>query len=196
MPERISSVAVFCGSRPGRDPSHAAAAAALGRGLAEAGMTLVYGGGGVGLMGAVAEAALAAGGRVRGIIPDFLTRVERPYLALAELEITTSMHTRKTRMYELADAFVTLSGGLGTLDETVEVITWRQLGLHDKPILLLDIGGWAQPFLAMVDGLIAEGFVPEWNRRLYEVVPDAAAALDLLRRTQPSPGPAAPAERL
>jgi uncharacterized protein (TIGR00730 family) len=196
MPERIRSVAVFCGSRPGRDPAHATAAAALGRGLAEAGMTLVYGGGGVGLMRVVAEASLAAGGRVRGIIPDFLTRIERPYPALAELEITDSMHERKTRMYELADAFVTLSGGLGTLDETVEVITWRQLGLHDKPILLLDVAGWARPFVTLVEGLIEEGFAPERNRALFEVVPGVEAALARLRSAVPSLGPEAPAERL
>jgi uncharacterized protein (TIGR00730 family) len=196
MPARIRSVAVFCGSRPGGDPAHAEAARALGRGLAEAGMTLVYGGGGIGLMGAVAEAALGAGGRVRGVIPEFLTRVERPYPALAELDVTESMHERKTRMYEMADAFVTLSGGLGTLDETVEVITWRQLGLHDKPVIVLDVAGWAQPFVALVEALIGAGFVGEVNRRLFQVVPDVDAALDLLRQTVPSLGPEAPAERL
>jgi len=195
MPNHIRSVAVFCGTRTGEDPAHEAAARALGRGIAEAGLTLVYGGGGIGLMGAVAEAALTAGGRVRGVIPEFLTRVERPYPALVELEVTTSMHTRKTRMYELADAFITLSGGLGTLDETVEVITWRQLGLHDKPVIVLDIAGWARPLVALIDALIEAGFVAAANRRLYRVVPDVAAALALLR-TEPSPEAAAPAERL
>ncbi len=196
MPDHIRSVAVFCGARPGRDPAHAAAAQALGRGIAAAGLTLVYGGGGIGLMGAVAEAALSAGGRVQGVIPEFLTRMERPHAGPIALDITDSMHARKTRMYELADAFVTLSGGLGTLDETVEVLTWRQLGLHDKPVILLDVAGWARPFVALVEALIAAGFVPPSNRDLFQVVPDVATALDVLRAATPSGQPAAPAERL
>jgi uncharacterized protein (TIGR00730 family) len=195
MPSAIQSVAVFCGSRSGTDPAHAEAARALGVGLAARGMTLVYGGGGIGLMGTVAEAALGAGGRVRGVIPEFLTRIERPYPALSELEITSSMHTRKTRMFELADAFVTLSGGLGTLDETVEVITWRQLGLHDKPIIILDIGGWAQPLVALIEALVGQGFVAPVNRALYAVVPRVADALALLARAE-APAAAAPAARL
>jgi uncharacterized protein (TIGR00730 family) len=195
MPQSIRSVAVFCGTRAGTDPSHLAAAQALGAALAAAGMTLVYGGGGVGLMGAVAAGTIGAGGRVHGVIPEFLTRVERPHPDLAKLEVTTSMHTRKTRMFELADAFVTLSGGLGTLDETVEIITWRQLGLHDKPIIILDINGWAQPFLAVVEDMIAQGFVDPSNRRLYAVAADVPAALGLLRAA-PAPDTAAPPERL
>jgi uncharacterized protein (TIGR00730 family) len=195
MPQHIRSVAVFCGTRTGTAPSHLAAAQALGAGIAAAGMTLVYGGGGVGLMGAVAEGAIRRGGRVHGVIPEFLTRVERPYPDLTEFEVTSSMHTRKTRMFELADAFVTLSGGLGTMDETVEIITWRQLGLHEKPIIILDINGWAQPFLALVDSLIDQGFVDASNRRLYAVAPDVPAALGLLQAA-PLPETAAPAERL
>ncbi|RYI90201.1 MAG: TIGR00730 family Rossman fold protein, partial [Acetobacteraceae bacterium] len=159
MPEPIRSVAVFCGSRHGSNPAHAAAAQAMGKALAEAGMALVYGGGGVGLMGVVAEAAIAAGGRVHGVIPEFLTRIERIYPAVAELEVTDSMHSRKTRMFELADAFIAIPGGLGTIDELVEIVTWRQLGLHDKPVLVLDEAGWAQPFVALVEALIAGGFV-------------------------------------
>lgn len=195
MPQHIRSVAVFCGTRAGTDPSHLAAAKALGAGIAMAGMTLVYGGGGVGLMGAVAAAAIRGGGRVHGVIPEFLTRVERPCPDLTQLEVTSSMHTRKTRMFELADAFVTLSGGLGTMDETVEIITWRQLGLHDKPIIILDINGWARPFLALVDALIDQGFADASNRRLYTVAPDVPAALGLLQAA-PLPDTAAPAERL
>ncbi|TCZ65931.1 LOG family protein [Roseicella aquatilis] len=195
MPQTIRSVAVFCGTRPGTDPSHLAAARALGAGLAEAGIRLVYGGGGVGLMGAVAEGTVAAGGQVHGVIPEFLTRVERPYPDATELEVTASMHTRKTRMFELSDAFITLSGGLGTLDETVEIITWRQLGLHDKPIIILDIHGWAQSFLALVDSLIEQGFVDESHRRLYAIAPDVPAALAMLQRA-PLPETAAPPERL
>ncbi len=195
MPTHIRSVAVFCGSRPGNDPVHEAAARDLGAGLARAGIMLVYGGGGVGLMGTVAGAAVAAGGKVRGIIPSFLVQVERAHPAVTDLEVTPSMHTRKTRMFELADAFVTLSGGLGTMDETVEILTWRQLGLHDKPVVILDINGWAQPFLALIEALIGQGFVAEAHRRLFEVVPDVEAALALLRAA-PVPETAAPAARL
>ncbi|MBX9700968.1 MAG: TIGR00730 family Rossman fold protein [Acetobacteraceae bacterium] len=195
MPSQIRSVAVFCGSRPGHDPAHAAAAQALGAGLAEAGIRLIYGGGGIGLMGAVAQGALAAGGRVQGVIPAFLLHAERAHITPTELEVTPSMHTRKTRMFELADAFVTLSGGFGTLDETVEILTWRQLGLHDKPILVLDIGGWAGPLVALFDSLIAQGFAAEAHRRLYQVVPDVAAALAVLRAA-PAPEPSAPTARL
>jgi hypothetical protein len=191
----IRSVAVFCGARLGADPVHAEAARELGAAIAEAGMTLIYGGGGVGLMGEVARSAVEAGGRVRGVIPEFLTRIERPYDALTELEVTGSMHTRKTRMYELADAFVTLSGGLGTLDETVEVLTWRQLGLHDKPIVVLDVAGWARPFLALLDSVIAQGFAAEGHRRLISVAADVDEAMALLGRA-PVPDTAAPAERL
>lgn len=195
MPGPIRSIAVFCGARSGADPVHAEAARELGAAIAEAGITLIYGGGGVGLMGEVARAAVGAGGRVRGVIPEFLTRIERPYDALTELEVTGSMHTRKTRMYELADAFVTLSGGLGTLDETVEVLTWRQLGLHDKPIIVLDIAGWAQPFLVLLDTIIEQGFAAASHRRLVTVAANVGHAMALLRRA-PVPDTAAPAERL
>jgi uncharacterized protein (TIGR00730 family) len=195
MPTQIRSVAVFCGSRPGHDPAHAEAARALGRGLAEAGMRLVYGGGGLGLMGEVARACIAAGGEVHGVIPSFLMHAERAQVSVTELEVTPSMHTRKTRMFDLADAFVTLSGGLGTLDETIEIITWRQLGLHDKPVVILDIQGWAQPLLGLIDTLIAQGFAGEANRRLYAVAADVAAALDLLRQA-PVPDTAAASSRL
>jgi len=195
MPHPIRSVAVFCGTRPGYDPAHRLAAEALGAGLARAGMQLVYGGGSIGLMGVVAEAALAAGGKVTGVIPEFLTRIERVFPAAAELEIATSMHSRKTRMFELADAFIALSGGLGTMDELVEIVTWKQLGLHDKPVLVLDIAGWAQPFLTLVDSLIEQGFVPADNRLLFEVAGSVEEALARLERAS-TPEGAAPATRL
>lgn len=195
MPHPIRSVAVFCGTRPGHDPAHRAAAEALGAGLARAGMQLVYGGGSIGLMGVVAEAALQAGGKVTGVIPEFLTRIERVFPAAADLEITTSMHSRKTRMFELADAFIALSGGLGTMDELVEIVTWKQLGLHDKPVLVLDIAGWAQPFLALVDSLVEQGFVPADNRLLFEVAGSVEEALARLERAS-TPEGAAPATRL
>jgi len=191
MAHPIRSVAVFCGARPGTDPRHLAAAGALGAGLAGAGLKVVYGGGGIGIMGAVAEAAMAAGGEVHGVIPEFLTRVERPMPQLTALEITSSMHTRKTRMFELSDAFISLSGGLGTMDETFEIITWRQLGLHDKPILLLDVAGWVAPFQALFDHLIGQGFVGEDSRRLYQVVPDVEGALALLASERSAPASSA-----
>lgn len=181
MTQPIRSVAVFCGSRPGADPRHAAAAAELGAALGQAGMALVYGGGGIGLMGILAEATLAAGGRVHGIIPEFLTRLERPTPGAAELEVTDSMHARKTRMFELADAFVCLSGGLGTIDETVEILTWKQLRLHDKPVVILDIAGWARPFVALVDAVVAAGFADAAVHRLFSLAPDVPTAMALLR---------------
>ncbi|MDN3563489.1 TIGR00730 family Rossman fold protein [Paeniroseomonas aquatica] len=195
MSDQIRSAAIFCGSRPGRNPAHAAAAQALGTAMAEAGLTVVYGGGGVGLMGVVAEAAIAAGGRVHGVIPEFLTRIERIFPAVAELEVTTSMHSRKTRMFELSDAFVAIPGGLGTLDELVEIITWRQLGLHDRPVIVLDAAGWAQPFVALVEALIADGFVDPACRRLFTVAADVPAVMALLR-SAPTAEAAAPADRL
>ncbi|WP_149540774.1 LOG family protein [Siccirubricoccus phaeus] len=194
MPPAIRSAAVFCGSRLGANPEFAQAARALGQGLAARGITLIYGGGGIGLMGTVAEAAAEAGGTVRGIIPEFLTRLERPSPRLAQIEVTDSMHSRKRRMFELADAFVTLPGGLGTLDETVEVLTWRQLRLHAKPIILLDIGGWARPVVALVDAMIAHGFVAPDNREFFRVVPDVPAALAMLEAAPVTAG--GPAERL
>jgi uncharacterized protein (TIGR00730 family) len=165
----IRTVAVFCGSHPGHDPACRVAAEGLGAGLAQAGIGLVYGGGRVGLMGAVAEAALAAGGRVIGVIPDFLTRREVAHAGVTEMIVTDSMHSRKRRMFELADAFVSLPGGLGTLDETIEIITWRQLRLHDKPILLCDVEGSAAPLLAAIEAAIERGFAFPDVRRLFEV---------------------------
>ena len=176
----IRSVAVFCGSRLGALPDYRVAAAALGRGLAEAGLRLVFGGGRIGLMGALADAALAAGGEVVGVIPEFLARIEVAHAGLTELIVTDSMHARKLRMYELSDAFVVLPGGLGTLDEALEVITWRQLGLHDKPILLCDVAGSAAPLVAAIEAAIARGFATPDMRGLFEVTDGVAATLDAL----------------
>ena len=192
---QVESVCLFCGASNAADPDFLQAASDFGRLLAAEGVRLVYGGGGVGLMGVVADAVLGAGGRARGVMPDFLTRLERPSAALTELEVTPSMHARKTRMYEMADAFVTLSGGLGTLDETVEVLTWRQLGLHDKPIVILDVAGWAQPLLALLDSIIEQGFASEGHRGLVSVAAGVEEAMELLGRA-PVPDAAAPAERL
>ena len=177
---RMRAVAVFCGSRRGADPAYAAAADALGRGLAEAGVRLVYGGGRIGLMGVVADAALAAGGQVLGVIPEFLQRREVVHAGLGELEVTDSMHERKRRMFDAADAFIVMPGGLGTFDEAIEITTWRQLGLHDKPILICDVAGWAGAYLAAIDAAVRDGFAAEDTRGLFEVVPDVPELLDRL----------------
>jgi uncharacterized protein (TIGR00730 family) len=171
------AVTVFCGSMPGVDPAYAAAAEALGEGLAARGMSLVFGGGNVGLMGTTAAAALRNGAHVTGIIPDFLRQREVEFPGLSELIVTDSMHTRKRRLFALADAFVVMPGGLGTFDETIEILTWKQLGRHEKPIILCDILGWAQPFVAMVDQTVARGFARESAKELFEVQPDVAATL-------------------
>lgn len=171
------SVTVFCGSSPGTDPAYAEAARALGLGLGQHGMRLVFGGGNVGLMGITAAATLDAGGEVTGIIPDFLRRREVEFHGLTELIVTDSMHTRKRRLFALGDAFIVMPGGLGTFDETIEILTWKQLGQHNKPIILVDILGWAQPFAALVEQTITRGFARDNVRDLFELVPDVAAAL-------------------
>jgi len=184
----ITSVAVFCGASLGASPAFGEAAAALGHGIAHAGWTLVYGGGRLGLMGVVADAALAAGGRVVGVIPQFLQRREVVHAGVGELLVTDSMHSRKTGMFERADAFVTLPGGLGTLDETIEIITWRQLGLHDKPILLCDVMGSSAPLVAAIESAIALGFARPEVRHLFEVHEGVAAVLNRLATLPARPG--------
>ncbi len=179
------SVAVFCGSQPGLHPGFRASAEALGAGLARAGLRLIYGGGRVGLMGALADAARAEGGQVIGVIPEFLTRFEVAHEGLSELLITDSMHSRKQRMFDLADVFVMLPGGLGTLDETIEILTWRQLRLHDKPILLCDVEGSARPLEAAIDAAITHGFARAEVRTLFEVVDGVPALLARLRALLP-----------
>ena len=179
MPE-IRSVAVFCGSRAGHSPKYLAAAHELGAGLARANMQLVFGGGRVGLMGAIADATLAGGGSVVGVIPDFLRQWEVAHAGVTELIVTDSMHTRKRHMFDLSDAFVSFAGGLGTFDETFEILTWRQLRLHDKPILICDVAGSAAPLLALIEAAIAEGFAPADARDFYEVTEGVPALLDRL----------------
>ena len=176
------SVVVFCGSRVGRDPAWVEAAAALGRGLAAARLRLVYGGGKVGLMGAVADAVLQGGGEVLGVIPEFLMRLEVAHTGLSALEVTDSMHLRKRRMFDCADAFVILPGGMGTLDETIEVLTWRQLGLHDKPVLICNVAGWADNLLATFGAAVRDGFASPEAHGHYEVLGDVDAVLARLAR--------------
>ncbi len=179
------AVAVFCGSRLGRDPRHAEAADTLGRLLAEAGVRLVYGGGRIGLMGRIADACLAAGGQVTGVIPTFLARWEMAHGSVQEMLEVESMHVRKARMAEIADAFVMLPGGLGTLDETIEIITWRQLKLHDKPIVVCDVAGSARPLLDAIEASIAMGFAEPSARDLYAVANGPEAVLPLLATLRP-----------
>lgn len=189
----IRSVAVFCGSRTGRSPACRAAATALGEGLGRAGIQLVFGGGRVGLMGAVADAALAAGGRVIGVIPDFLQRWEVAHQGVTELIVTDTMHARKQRMFDLSDAFISLPGGLGTFDETFEILTWKQLRLHDKPILICDVDGSAAALLALIEGSVADGFAPAEALGFYEVAQGVPALLARLAALGPATAPGASA---
>jgi uncharacterized protein (TIGR00730 family) len=154
----IRSLCVLCGSREGDDPAYREAAIRLGTLMARRGVRLVYGGGSIGLMGVIADAVLAAGGEAIGVIPDFLVRYEVGHRRLTELIITGSMHDRKRQMFEMADAFVVLPGGLGTLDETFEIVTWKQIRLHDSPIVVLDAGGYWAPLRALIEATIAAGF--------------------------------------
>jgi uncharacterized protein (TIGR00730 family) len=155
----IRSVCVYCGSSPGLDPRYGEAAADLGRALALAGMTLVFGGGEEGLMGRVAHAALEAGGRVVGVIPTFLIRKEHALKEAQELIVVDSMHQRKQLMFERADAFVALPGGIGTLEELVEQLTWAQLLRHTKPVLLADVAGFWRPLLSLFAHMREQGFI-------------------------------------
>ena len=185
------SVTVFCGSSSGSAPDYAEAARQLGEGLAARGMKLVFGGGNVGLMGIVAGSALGAGAHVTGIIPDFLRAREAEFPGLSRLIVTDSMHTRKRRMFALADAFVVLPGGLGTMDELIEIVTWKQLDRHRKPIIICDVLDWAGPVMALVDHIIDRGFARASARGLIEVVDGVAATLARLEEaaasgTQPS----------
>jgi uncharacterized protein (TIGR00730 family) len=174
------SVAVFCGSRHGSDPAHAEASAQLGRRLAEAGMRLVYGGGQVGLMGVVADAALDAGGEVVGVIPQHLVDDELAHPGLPQLEVVTSMHERKARMAELADVFVALPGAAGTLEELFEAWTWGMLGLHAKPTALLDVDGFWQPLLAQLRRMVDDGYLDRRRLDALGVVTSAAELLDFV----------------
>lgn len=183
----VTSVCVFCGASTPPDRHYGEAAAALGRHLAQAGIDLVYGGGGLGLMGIVASAAKRAGGRVTGIMPSFLTQIEPPVAGLDELVEVATMHERKALMFARSDAFLVLPGGIGTIDETVEIITWKQLGLHHKPILLVDIAGYWRPLLGVIDHIIAQGFARPETRRLVDVVDSVDGVLPALRRVATEP---------
>jgi uncharacterized protein (TIGR00730 family) len=183
----MKRICVFCGSSPGRNPVHLEAAARMGRALAARGLGLVYGGGGVGLMGAVADAALAAGGEVVGVIPRALQLRELAHARLTALHVVGSMHERKARMAELSDGFVALPGGMGTLEELAEILTWAQLGLHARPVGLLNVEGYFGPLIAFFDRAVVEGFLRPEHRRLLVVGEDPGALLDRFAAWQPPP---------
>lgn len=171
------SVCVFCGSRPGADPAYGENAASLGRALAQAGFRLVYGAGDVGLMGLCARAAQAAGGATFGVIPEHLLAREVGRRDLSTFVVTETMHERKKVMFMNADAIIALPGGPGTLDELFEVLTWRQLGLHEKPVFLLNVRGYWDPLLGLLDRIIAEGFA---ERSFLEFLTSHAAVAELM----------------
>jgi uncharacterized protein (TIGR00730 family) len=176
----IREVCVFCGSSTGADPAFADVATRLGTAVGAAGKGLVYGGGAVGLMGIVADACLAAGGSVHGVIPTGLFSKEVGHTGLTELVEVASMHERKQRMYEMADGFVALPGGLGTLEELAEVLTWNQLGILAKPVVLLDVGGFWQPLVRWLTGAVGSGFVRVEHAASLRVVDDVDDVLDVL----------------
>lgn len=175
------AICVFCGSRPGRNPAHLAAADALGAAIAEAGWQLVYGAGDVGLMGAVARACMERGGDTLGVIPAHLLEREAGRRDLTRFVVTETMHERKKVMFMNADAIIALPGGPGTLDEFFEVMTWRQLGLHDKPILVLNTGGYWDRLVGLVDHVISEGFAEPSFRDFMTPVADVPAAMASLK---------------
>jgi uncharacterized protein (TIGR00730 family) len=176
------SICVYCGSRLGERPVYAEAARALGTAIGERGWQLVYGGGKVGLMGEVADATLAAGGRVVGVIPESLEKLEVAHRSLSELHVVPTMHVRKQMMAARADAFIALPGGIGTLEELYEVWTWRQLKYHDNPIGLLDTAGYWQPLLRFMDHTVAEGFLGPAMRDLVIVSDQPAPLLERVAR--------------
>jgi uncharacterized protein (TIGR00730 family) len=181
----MERVCVFCGSSHGARPLYAEAATELGRELARRGLELVYGGGNVGLMGVVADAVLDAGGRAHGVIPAALEGRELAHQRLTALDVTPSMHARKARMVELSDAFVALPGGFGTFDELFEVMTWSQLGIHERPIGVLDVNGYFAPLRALIDRAIGEGFVKPEFGELVVMESTPGALLDRLATHRP-----------
>ena len=187
----IRSVGLFCGSSLGSDPRWAEAAGALGRMLAAEHLRLVYGGGAVGLMGVCAKAAVDAGGQVLGVIPEFLRLPEVAYEA-AELVVTTSMHERKARMFQEADGFVVMPGGIGTLEEAIELLSWSRLELHKKPVVFLDVAGFWRPLFELIDHTVRQGFTPPQFAAAYSAVDDVAELLPRLRQLADAAGTRAP----
>ncbi|MBN9449355.1 MAG: TIGR00730 family Rossman fold protein [Bosea sp.] len=181
----MKSVCVFCGSSPGNDPVHAEGARAMGTEIARRGLTLVYGGGAVGLMGIVADAALAAGGEVHGVIPRALREKEVGHNGLTRLEVVETMHIRKARMAELSDGFVAMSGGIGTFEEIFEIWTWGQLGIHGKPLGFFNIAGFYDPLAAFLDNTASAGFLRQAHRDMAMTESEPAALLDKMAAYKP-----------
>jgi uncharacterized protein (TIGR00730 family) len=181
----VRSICVFCGASTGVNPAYREAAVALGQTIAQRGLILIYGGGAVGLMGIVADAAMAAGGEVIGIIPQALKDAEVGHSGLTRLEVVDGMHARKARMAELSDAFVALPGGLGTLEELFEVWTWGQLGYHAKPLGLLDVNGFYSKLGSFLDHVVEEGFVRPQHRAMLQLADTPAELLTAMDRYHP-----------
>lgn len=181
----MDNVCVYCGSSPGRRPSYGDAAESLGRTLVDRGVGLVYGGASVGVMGTLADAVLDAGGEVHGVIPEALMTRELAHGGLTELEVVDSMHARKSRMVDLADGFVALPGGFGTVEELVEVLTWAQLGFHDHPCGLLNVEGYYDSLVAFFDCTLEEGFVSPEHREMLVVAADPETLLDEFEGYEP-----------
>lgn len=185
----MRSVCVFCGSSSGNDPAYRATATDVGQTLAAGGITLVYGGGRVGLMGILADAALAAGGRVIGVIPEPLAAKEIAHSGLTKLHLVRSMHERKALMMELSDGFIALPGGFGTLEEFFEVLTWGQLGIHRKPCGLLNVAGYYDPLVAFLDSATDRGFLSAEHRRLVLEDTSITRLLSAMRAYRPMVAP-------
>jgi uncharacterized protein (TIGR00730 family) len=185
MSVQLSSVAVYCGSNSGFDPAYAQAAASLGRTLADRGISLVFGGGDVGLMGVVASAVLEGGGEAHGVITESLRAMEIARAGLTSLRVVETMHERKAAMADAAGAFIMLPGGFGTFDEFFEVLTWTQLGIHAKPCGILDPAGFFAPLRALIDGAVTAGFVHPAHRDMVIVDDDPARLLDRLAAWTP-----------
>jgi uncharacterized protein (TIGR00730 family) len=184
---KLRRVCVYCGSAPGNRPAFAVAAAAMGQLLAREGIGVVYGGASVGLMGIVADAALAAGGEVIGVLPEKLFEREVAHAGLSELHTVASMHERKALMSELSDAFIALPGGYGTIEEVVEAVTWTQLGIHAKPVALLDVDGYYEHLVAFLDRAVVDGLLRPDSRALLLCDDDAPRLLERLRDSAPLP---------
>lgn len=174
----MQAVCVFCGASPGDRPGYGAAARALATLLAQRNLTLIYGGGSIGIMGILADAALAAGGRVVGVLPEHLARREMAHAGVTEMHIVASMHERKALMAGRADGFIALPGGLGTLEELFEVLTWSQLGLHRKPCALLNVEGYFDPLIAFLDSAVVRGFVQPRHREMLLIDTEPARLLE------------------
>lgn len=181
----MKKIAVYCGSSPGSDPAYSDAARGLGKILASNGITLVYGGGSVGLMGVLAESVIQSGGYVIGVIPEAIAKMEVAHQKIQDLRVVKDMHSRKALIAELADAFIALPGGVGTLEEIVEILTWAGLGFHKKPLGILNIDGFFDPLLTLLDQMVEKDFIAPEQRAMLLVDPSADGLLGQFQRYKP-----------